>query len=61
GGTMHVFVVESERAHLRPVRTGRTGDGQVEIIDGLATGETVVIDGQFALRDGAQVTIVRGS
>lgn len=61
GGTMHVFVVESERAHLRPVRTGRTGGGQVEIIDGLATGETVVIDGQFALRDGAQVTIVRGS
>ena len=61
GGTMHVFVVESERAHLRPVRTGRTGGDQVEIIDGLATGETVVIDGQFALRDGAQVTIVRGS
>ena len=61
GGTMHVFVVESERAHLRPVRTGRTGGGQVEIIDGLAAGETVVIDGQFALRDGAQVTIVRGS
>ncbi|MYH17180.1 MAG: efflux RND transporter periplasmic adaptor subunit [Gammaproteobacteria bacterium] len=61
GGAMHVFVVESERAHLRPVRIGRTGDGQVEIIDGLATGETVVIDGQFALRDGAQVTIVGGS
>ncbi len=61
GGAMHVFVVESRRARLRPVRTGRTGDGQVEIIDGLAAGETVVVDGQFALRDGAQVTVVSGS
>ncbi len=60
-GAMHVFVVESQRAQLRPVRTGRTGDGQVEIIDGLAAGETVVVDGQFALRDGAQVTVVSGS
>ena len=61
GGAMHVFVVEQQRAQLRPVRTGRTGGGHVEIIDGLATGETVVVDGQFALRDGAPVTIVRGS
>ncbi|MCY4212510.1 MAG: efflux RND transporter periplasmic adaptor subunit [Gammaproteobacteria bacterium] len=60
-GAMHVFVVESQRAQLRPVRTGRTGDGQVEIIDGLAAGETVVVDGQFALRDGAQVSVASGS
>ena len=60
-GAMHVFVVENQQARLRPVRVGRTGGGQVEITEGLATGEVVVIDGQFALRDGAPVTIVRGS
>ena len=59
-GAMHVFVVEGRRAHLRAVRTGRTGGALVEIIDGLAIDQTVVIDGQFALRDGAPVTIVSG-
>lgn len=60
-GAMHVFVVEGQQAHLRPVRTGRTGGALIEIVDGLAADETVVIDGQFALRDGALVTIVSGS
>ena len=60
-GAMHVFVIEDQRAHLRPVRTGRTDGSLIEIVDGLATDETVVIDGQFALRDGAPVTIVGGS
>lgn len=59
-GAMHVFVVEDQRAHLRPVRTGRSGGALIEIVDGLAPEETVVIDGQFALRDGAPVTIVGG-
>ena len=60
-GAMHVFVVEGQQVRLRPVRTGRTGGTLIEIVDGLAIDETVVIDGQFALRDGAPVTIVSGS
>ena len=60
-GALHVFVVEDQRAHLRPVRTGRSGGALIEIVEGLAKNETVVIDGQFALRDGAPVTILRGS
>ena len=59
-GAMHVFVVEDRQARLRPVRTGRTGGALIEIVEGLAKGETVVTDGQFALRDGAAVTIADG-
>ena len=57
GGTMHVFVVVDRNAHLRPVRTGHTNGPTIEVLDGLADGELVVTDGQFALRDGASVTV----
>ncbi len=60
-GKPAVFVVvegeDGPRAELRPVRTGRSDDHAIEILDGVAVGERVVIDGQFALRDGAPVTV----
>jgi membrane fusion protein (multidrug efflux system) len=58
-GTMHAFVVTDDRAELRPVRTGRSDAAQVEVLEGLTEGETVVTEGQFALRDGAMVHIER--
>ncbi len=58
-GTMHTFVVTDDRAELRPVRTGRSDAIQVEVLEGLAEGEAVVTEGQFALRDGAMVRIER--
>ena len=58
-GTMHAFVVTDDRAKLRPVRTGRSDAVQVEVLEGLTEGETVVTEGQFALRDGAMVHIER--
>ena len=58
-GTMHAFVVTDDRAELRPVRTGRSDAIQVEVLEGLAEGEAVVTEGQFALRDGAMVRIER--
>ncbi len=57
GGAMHVFAVNSGRASLTPVRIGRTNGPTVEVLEGLAAGDRVVIDGQFALRDGAPVTV----
>ena len=61
GGTLHVFVVEDGNAWLRPVRAGRRNGTSVEVLEGLAEGEWVVIDGQFALRDGAPVEITQRS
>ena len=57
GGAMHVFVVNAGRALLTPVSTGRTNGPTVEVLGGLDEGDLVVTDGQFALRDGAPVTV----
>lgn len=56
-GAMHVFAVQDNEAYLRPVRTGRTDGTLIEIEEGLTEGSAVVVDGQFALRDGATVQI----
>jgi HlyD family secretion protein len=56
-----VFVVEDGVARARPVRTGPTVGGLVEILDGaLASGQEVVVSGNDALRDGAKVRKVTG-
>ena len=57
-GALHVFVVEDGRARLKPVRTGRTSGALIEVLEGLSENELVVIDGQFALRDGAPVAVM---
>ena len=56
-GTMHVFTVADDRAQLRAVETGRANGPVIEVLRGLESGELVVIEGQFALRDGALVTV----
>jgi multidrug efflux pump subunit AcrA (membrane-fusion protein) len=62
-GRSEVFVVERAAQHAegvarrRGVRTGRSGGERVEILEGLEPGDEVVIDGQFALRDGAAVVV----
>lgn len=57
GGAMHVFTLRSGRAVLTPVQIGRSNGPTVEVLEGLAAGDLVVVDGQFALRDGASVTV----
>lgn len=42
-GGAWVFVVEGARAKRRPIRVGRRNNSQVEIADGLAAGERVVV------------------
>lgn len=50
-----VFVVEGGTARLRLVKTGRKMDGQVEVLSGLAGGESVVVREAHLLTDGAAV------
>ncbi len=50
-----VFVVDGGRARLRLVKSGRTIDGNVEILGGLSGGEQVVTVDAALLTDGAAV------
>jgi len=52
------FVVEDGRARMRELRLGlHTRDGGVEVISGLAPGETLAVAGALALEDGVAVEI----
>ena len=53
-----VYVVRDGHATLRPVKRGGTFQGQVEITNGLAVGDSVVVAGNTNLRDGAEVRVV---
>ena len=53
-----VFVVEDGVARRTEVRTGFVDGGRVEVVEGLDSGDQVVIIGQNGLRDGARVDVV---
>jgi membrane fusion protein, multidrug efflux system len=54
------YTIEGGVARQRVLTLGmRTADGQVEVKDGLAAGETLVIRGAEALRDGARVKVTK--
>ncbi len=56
-----VYVVADGKARERAVQIGlRTGDGSVEIVSGLAAGETIVTEGSDRLTDGIDVEAVAG-
>lgn len=59
-GAPAVFVVEGSLARVRVVRLGRQGAERAEVVTGLAPGDEVVIEGQFALVDGVPVDAERG-
>ncbi|MEO5646145.1 MAG: efflux RND transporter periplasmic adaptor subunit, partial [Candidatus Paceibacterota bacterium] len=55
-----VFVLgEGNTAKLRKVVAGRIIGDQVEILDGLKEGETVIISGQINLVEGSPVAIIK--
>ena len=55
------YVVQQQRAQLRPVAIGlRTGTGVVEILSGVQAGEMVVTEGSDRLADGVSVQIAQG-
>ncbi|WP_338665357.1 efflux RND transporter periplasmic adaptor subunit [Pararoseomonas sp. SCSIO 73927] len=56
-GRPAVLVLDGERVALRPVTTGRRGEGVVEVTSGLAEGERVVATGAGFLSDGDRVRV----
>lgn len=58
GGESSVLVVRDGKVASRPVKTGITADGYVELVEGLAEGEQVVARAGSFLRDGDAVTPV---
>ncbi|WP_163988173.1 efflux RND transporter periplasmic adaptor subunit [Pyxidicoccus caerfyrddinensis] len=55
------FVVEGDKARERVLELGmRTADGLVEVIGGVKAGETLVVRGAEALRDGVAVRVAQG-
>ncbi|NOR20399.1 MAG: efflux RND transporter periplasmic adaptor subunit [Xanthomonadales bacterium] len=57
--TQSVFVVADNLvAELRQVKIGRRRPGQVEVLEGLAAGEKVIVDGTQKARDGQPVKII---
>ena len=56
-GRPAVHVLAKDRVALRPVTTGRRGEGVVEVTSGLAEGERVVVTGAGFLSDGDRVQV----
>jgi membrane fusion protein (multidrug efflux system) len=54
-GSRHVFVVADGKAQRRAVRIGLADGDRVQVLDGVAAGEQVVVVGQATLTDGAPV------
>ncbi|MDZ7644529.1 MAG: efflux RND transporter periplasmic adaptor subunit [Woeseiaceae bacterium] len=54
-GRQVVYIIADGTAERRPVRTGIADGGRVEIVAGLAVGETVIASGAGGLRDGTRV------
>ncbi|MDZ4097135.1 MAG: efflux RND transporter periplasmic adaptor subunit, partial [Methylophilaceae bacterium] len=52
-----VYVIKDNKAEQRIVRAGLRQEGKVEIIEGVAAGEIVAVDGASFLTDQAAVTI----
>ncbi len=58
-GKIGAYVVIDNTAYLREIRVGKSDGRRVEVLSGLRRGDEVVIEGQFALRDGARVEVER--
>jgi len=57
GGAASVMVVAQGRAARRAVTVGLRGDALWEV-DGVSEGDSVVVEGQFGLPDGAAVEVL---
>ena len=58
-GATGVWQLDGDTLHFTPVRTGVTGpDGQVQILDGLAAGDRIVVHSEGTLKPDAAITIV---
>ncbi|MDR1960968.1 MAG: efflux RND transporter periplasmic adaptor subunit [Gracilibacteraceae bacterium] len=56
GEAVYIYDAAAGTALRRPVETGETRGDRVEILSGLAPGDSLIVEGQFKLRDGEKVT-----
>jgi membrane fusion protein, multidrug efflux system len=56
-GTFVYLVKDDSTVTVRPIKLGVTDGDRVEVLDGLAPGDRVVIDGADKLREGAKVVV----
>ena len=56
-----VFLVRDNEARKVSVRTGYESEGEVEILEGVQAGESVVVAGQGSLKEGSRVQSVHNS
>ena len=52
-----VFVVQTNQAVLRIVKTGKRSNNEVEVLSGLETGETLAVEGAASLVNGQPVEV----
>jgi membrane fusion protein, multidrug efflux system len=56
---LYAYVVKSDNTvQIRPLKLGPTESDRVQVIDGLAANDLVVVDGVDKLRDGASVELI---
>jgi RND family efflux transporter MFP subunit len=54
----YVYVVNGDRVATRKLVLGRETGEKIEVLDGLKTGETIVISGQINLTEGALINVI---
>ncbi len=59
--TTSVFVVEDNVAIRRPVKTGFSANGLIEIVEGLTDNDNVITVGQVGLKPDAKVTVINAT
>ncbi len=59
GGDMYIYQVQNGRAVEARVTLGRRGNGEVQVLSGLAQNAVVVVAGQLKLRNGVAVDVAR--
>jgi len=60
-GDVFVFVIKDGVAEKRLVRTGQRRVGEVQVVQGLAAGESVVTEGTQKLRNGVSVKLLESA
>lgn len=53
-----VFVINGELAELKKVLTGNTQNDQVQIVEGLESGDKLVVEGNYNLFNGAKIKVM---
>ena len=57
-GQSYVYLAVNDRANRIKVQPGYQADGMVEIREGVSPGQTVVVAGQGALKEGAKIKVI---